>query len=174
MNYREAFNTVKQAKAFCWEHFNGLDLQVVYHPQEHHCATVAWGGRAKGAQVCIIKALPKLYRAQSQMYAQQAQDVPSNQVEVVNASLAMVAQQCTKTQMGASKEGADTTGVENGTWSSDVLLMLLNLPYEGTPSTTVTLRTPFGASGYQCTSTEAATDYELAQPSNIQDVAAKQ
>ncbi len=32
MNYREAFNTVKQAKAFCREHFNGLYLQMVYHP----------------------------------------------------------------------------------------------------------------------------------------------
>jgi hypothetical protein len=32
MNYREAFNTVKQAKAFCWDHFNGFDLQAVYHP----------------------------------------------------------------------------------------------------------------------------------------------
>ncbi len=61
MNYREAFNTVKQAKAFCWEHFNGLDLQVVCHPQEHHCATATWGGRAKGVHVHIIKALPELY-----------------------------------------------------------------------------------------------------------------
>jgi hypothetical protein len=26
MNYRDTFNTVKQAKAFCQEHFNGLDL----------------------------------------------------------------------------------------------------------------------------------------------------
>ncbi len=26
MNYREVFNTVKQAKAFCREHFNSLDL----------------------------------------------------------------------------------------------------------------------------------------------------
>ncbi len=43
MNDRDTFNTVKQAKAFCWEHFNGLDLQAVYHPQEHHCATAAWG-----------------------------------------------------------------------------------------------------------------------------------
>jgi hypothetical protein len=42
-------------------------------------------------------------------------------------------------QMGASEEGADTTGVENGTWSSDVLLVLLNLPYDSTLSTTVTL-----------------------------------
>jgi hypothetical protein len=47
--------------------------------------------------------------------------------------------------------------------------MLLNLPYDGTPSTTIMLRTPFGASGYQCTSTEAATDYKLAQPSNLQE-----
>jgi hypothetical protein len=44
MNYRDAFNTVKQAKAFCREHFNGLDLWVVYHPREPHCATAAWGG----------------------------------------------------------------------------------------------------------------------------------
>jgi hypothetical protein len=61
----------------------------------------------------------------------------------------------------------DTTGVENGTWSSDVLLVSLDLLYDGTPSTTVTLRTPFGESGYQRTSTEAATDYKLAQPRNI-------
>jgi hypothetical protein len=31
MNYRDPFSTVKQTKAFCREHFNGLDLQVVYH-----------------------------------------------------------------------------------------------------------------------------------------------
>ncbi len=36
MNYRDEFNTVKQAKAFCREHFNGHNLQVVYHPWEHH------------------------------------------------------------------------------------------------------------------------------------------
>ncbi len=83
MNYRDAFNTVKQAKAFCWEHFNGLNLQAVNHPWEHHCATVAWGGRAKGAHVCIIRALLELYQAQSQMRAQQTQDVPLNQIEVV-------------------------------------------------------------------------------------------
>jgi hypothetical protein len=53
MNYRAAFNNVKQAKSFCQEHFKGLDLQGVYHPQEHHCATAAWGGRAKDAHVCI-------------------------------------------------------------------------------------------------------------------------
>ncbi len=63
MNYREAFNAVKQAKAFCQEHFNSLDLQVVYHPQEHHCATVTWGGRVKGVHVCVIKAFPNLYQA---------------------------------------------------------------------------------------------------------------
>jgi hypothetical protein len=115
MNYRDAFNTVKQAKAFCWEHFNGLDLQAVYHPREHHCATAAWGGRAKGVHICIIKALPELYQAQLQMHAQQAQDIPLNQMEVVNASLAIAARQGTNTQVGAPKEGADTTGVENGT-----------------------------------------------------------
>jgi hypothetical protein len=61
MNYRDTFNTVKQAKAFCWEHFNSLDLQAVYHPWEHHCATTAWRGRAKGTHVYIIKALLELY-----------------------------------------------------------------------------------------------------------------
>ncbi len=169
MNYSNAFNTVKQTKAFCREHFNGLDLQAVYHNQEHHCATAAWGGRAKGAHVCIIKAFPKLYQAQSQMHAQQAQDVLLNQMEVVNASPAIAARQGADMQVGAPEEGADTTGVENGTWSSDVLLMLLDLPYDGTPSTTVTLNTIFGASWYwyQCTET----DYEHAQPSNIKDVA---
>jgi hypothetical protein len=85
MNYRDTFNTAKQAKAFCREHFNGLDLQAVYHPWEHHCATAAWGGRVKGPHIFIIKALPELYRTQSQMHAQQAQDVPLNQMEVVNA-----------------------------------------------------------------------------------------
>jgi hypothetical protein len=85
INYRDTFNTVKQAKAFCREHFNGLDLQAVYHPWEHHCATAAWGGRAKGVHVCTIKALPELYQAQSQMHAQQAQDVPRNLMEVLNS-----------------------------------------------------------------------------------------
>ncbi len=162
INYRDTSNTVKQAKAFCREHFSGLDLQAVYHPWEHHCATAAWGGRAKGTHVHIIKALPELYQAQSQMHAQQAQDVPLNQMEVVNASPAITARQGTNTQVGAPKEGADTTGVENGTWSSDVLLMSLDLLYDGMPSTTFTLDTPFGASGYQCTSTKAETDYEHA------------
>jgi hypothetical protein len=91
-------------------------------------------------------------------------------MEVVNASPAIVARQGADMQIGASEEGAETNGVENGTWSFDVLLVLLDLPYDGTPPTTVTLDTPFGASGYQRTSAEAATDYELAQPSNIQDV----
>ncbi len=100
MNYRDAFNTVKQAKAFCREHFNGLDLQAVYHLWEQHCATAAWGGRAKGAHVCIIKELPELYRAQSQMHTQQAQDVLLNQMEVVDASLVIAARQGTDTQIG--------------------------------------------------------------------------
>ncbi len=70
--------------------------------------------------------------------------------------------------MEPAEEGADTTGVKNGTWSSDVLLVLFDLSYDGMPSTTVMLRTPSSASGYrQRTSTEAATDYVPAQPSNI-------
>jgi hypothetical protein len=106
------------------------------------------------------------------MHTQQAQDVLLNQRKVVNVSLAIAARQGTNTQVGAPKEGADTTGVENGTWSSDVSLRSLNLRYDSTPSTTVvTLDTPFGATGYQRTSMEAETDYEHAQPSNIQDVA---
>ncbi len=52
MNYRAAFNAVNQAKAFCREHFNGLDLQAVYHPQEHHCATATWGGKGEG-RACL-------------------------------------------------------------------------------------------------------------------------
>ncbi len=43
----------------------------------------------KGIHICIIKALPKLYGVQSQMHAQQAQDVLLNQIEVVNASPAI-------------------------------------------------------------------------------------
>ncbi len=158
MNYRDAFNTVKQAKAFCRDHFNGLNLQAIYHPWEHHCATAAWGGRANGVHVCIIKTLPDLYQAQSQMHTQQAQDVLLNQIKLVNVSLAIAARQGTNTQVGAPKEGADTTGVENGTWSSDVWIVLLDLPYDGTPSATVTLDTPFAATRYQRTSTEAETD----------------
>jgi hypothetical protein len=105
------------------------------------------------------------------MHAQQAQDVLLNQIKVVNDSPAIAARQGTNTQVGAPEEGADTTGVENRTWSSDISLMLLDVPYDGTPSTTVTLDTPFGATGYQRTSTEAETDYEHAQPSNIRDTA---
>ncbi len=167
MNYRAAFNTVKQTKTFCREHFNGLDLQAVYYPQEHHCATATWGGRAKGMRVCIIKALSGLFQAQSQMHAQQGQDVLLNQREVIKASLTIAAQQGSNTQMGASEEGADITWVENGTWSSDVLLELLDLPFDSMPSTTVISRTLSGASGnQQGTSTEAKTDSVLAQPSN--------
>jgi hypothetical protein len=51
MSYMGGFNNVKHAKSFCHKHFNGFDLLGVYHPQEHHCATVTWGGRAKDAHV---------------------------------------------------------------------------------------------------------------------------
>jgi hypothetical protein len=53
------------------------------------------------------------------MHAQQAQDVSLNQMEVINTSLAIAAWQGTDTQLGAPKEGTDTTGVEDGIWSSD-------------------------------------------------------
>ncbi len=100
----------------------------------------------------------------------QGQDVLLNQREVVKASLTIAAQQGTDTQMGATKKGTDITGAENGTWSSDVSLELLNLPYDGMPSTMVILRTPSGASGnWQCNSMEAAMDSVLAQPSNIRE-----
>jgi hypothetical protein len=105
------------------------------------------------------------------MHAQQAQDVPLNQIKVINDSPAIASRQGTNTQVGAPKERVDITGVEIGNWSSDVSLVLLNLPYDGAPSTTVRLDTPFGATGCQRTSTEAETDYKRAQPSNIQDVA---
>jgi hypothetical protein len=74
------------AKAFGQEHFNGLDLQAVYHPQEHHCAPATWGGRAKVVHIRIIKALPKLFRVQSQMHTQQGQDALLYQIEVTKAS----------------------------------------------------------------------------------------
>ncbi len=93
-----------------------------------------------------------------------------NQREVVKASPTIVAQQGTDMQMGATKEEMDITGAENGTWSSDVLLELLNLLFDGTPSTIVISRTLSGASGNkQGTSTEATPDSVLAQPSNIQE-----
>jgi hypothetical protein len=105
------------------------------------------------------------------MHAQQTQDVPLNQMEVINTSPTIVARQDTDMQIGAPEKGADTTGVENGIWSSNVLLMLLDLLYDSMSFITVMLHTPFGASGYQRTSMEAETDYKHAQPSNIQDVA---
>jgi hypothetical protein len=105
MNYRAAFNTVKKVKAFFQEHFNSLDLQAVYHPHEHHCATATWGGKAKDAHICIIKAPPGLFQVQSQMHAQQGQEVLLSQRKAIKASLIIVAQQGSDTQMGATKGG---------------------------------------------------------------------
>jgi hypothetical protein len=62
------------------------------------------------------------------MHAQQAQDVLLNQIKAVNISPAIAARQSTDTQVGAPKEGVDTTGVEDGTWLSDIWLVLLDLP----------------------------------------------
>ncbi len=65
VNYRAAFNNGKQAKSFYREHFKGLELQGVYRPREHHCATVTWGGRGRDATIHIFKAIPGLFWAQS-------------------------------------------------------------------------------------------------------------
>ncbi len=170
MNYRAAFNNVKHPKSYCWEHFNGLDFQAVYHPRKHHCATATWRGRAKDVHICIIKALQGLFQAQSQMHAQQGWEVLLNQGKVVKASPTIVAQQVSDMQMGATKEGADITGAINRTWSSDVMLKLLDLPFDGTLSTEVIPRTLPGASeNQQGTSMEAMTDTVLTQPSNIRE-----
>jgi hypothetical protein len=64
------------------------------------------------------------------MHAQQGQDVLLNQLEVVNASPTTACQQGTNTQMGTTKRGVDITRAGNGTWSSDMPLKLLDLPYD--------------------------------------------
>ncbi len=77
----------------------------------------------------------------------------------VEASPTIMAHQGSNTQMGATKEGADNTGVVNGTWSSDVLLELLDLLFDGTSSTEVIPRILSGASGnHQGASTGAMMD----------------
>ncbi len=61
--------------------------------------------------------------------------------------------------MGATKEEVDNTGAVNETWSSDVLLKLLDLLFDGTLSTEVVLRILSDASGnQQGASTRATTD----------------
>jgi hypothetical protein len=73
-------------------------------------------------------------------------------------------------QMGATKEGVANTGADNGTWSSGGSLELLDLLFDGMPSTTVISRTLSGASrNQQGTSTEASMDLVLTQPSNIRE-----
>ncbi len=171
MSYRASFNNVKQAKSFCWENFNGLDFQGVYHPREHHCATATWGGRAKDAHVHIIMALPGLFWVQSQMHAQQGWEMLISQGRGVKASPAIVAHQGSDMQMGATKEKADNTGAVNGTWSSDVLLKLLDLPFDGTVSIEVVPRILSGASrNQQGAITGATTATMLTQLSNIREV----
>jgi hypothetical protein len=93
--------------------------------------------------VHIIKALSGLFQVQSQMHAQQGQEVLLSQGKGFGASPTIAAQQGSDTQMGATKEGADITGAVNRTCSSDVSLKLLNLPFDGTLSVCV-----FLASGY--------------------------
>ncbi len=114
------------------------------------------GEAGQRVYVCIIKAPPGLFQVQSQMHAHQGQEVLLNQRKVAKASPRIIAQQGTNMQMGATKKGADITGVENGSWSSDVSLELLELPFDKTPSTMVILST----------SMKATIDFVLAQPGN--------
>ncbi len=70
--------------------------------------------------------------------------------------------------MGATEEGADITGAVNGTWSSDVLLELLDLLYDGNLSTEFVPMILSGASkNQQGASSGATTDTKLTQPSII-------
>jgi hypothetical protein len=99
------------------------------------------------------------------MHAQQGQEMLLSQEKGINASPAITAPQGSNTQMGATKEGADNTGAFNGTWSSDVLLKLLDLPFDSTLSTEVILRILPGASrNQQGTSTEARRTMCLPNP----------
>jgi hypothetical protein len=102
------------------------------------------------------------------MHAQQGQEVLLSQGKVIKNSPTNAAQQGSNMQIGATEEGADITGEVNGTWSSDVLLELLDLLFDGTISTKVVPRILSDASrNQQGASTEAATNTVLAQPSNI-------
>jgi hypothetical protein len=102
------------------------------------------------------------------MHAQQGQEMLLGQGKGVEALPAIVAHQGSDTQMGAIEEGADNTGAVNWTWSSDVLLKLLNLPFDGTLSTEVVPGILSGASvNQQGASTRAWIDTVLTQTSNI-------
>jgi hypothetical protein len=102
------------------------------------------------------------------MHAQQGQEILLSQKKGVEASPAIVAQQGFDTQLGATEEGADNIGGVNGTWSSDVLLELLNLPFGSMLSSEVIPNILPSASGNQLgASTGATTDTMLIQPSNI-------
>jgi hypothetical protein len=71
-------------------------------------------------------------------------------------------------QMRATKEGADKTGAVNGSWSSDMLLELLDLPNDNAVSTEVVLKILSGASGnQQGVITGATMDTVPTQPSSI-------
>ncbi len=107
---------------------------------------------------------------QTQTHAQQGRETLISQGRGVEASRAIVAHHGSNMQMGVTKEGADNTGAVNGTWSFDMPLKLLNLPFDGTESTEVNPRIVSGASrNQQCAITGARTDTVLTQPSNIQE-----
>ncbi len=102
------------------------------------------------------------------MHAQQGWEILISQGRGVEASQAIGAHQDSDTQIGATKEGADNTGVLNGTWSSDMSFELLNLPFDGTVSTEVIPRILSSASrNQQGLITGATMDIVLTQPSSI-------
>jgi hypothetical protein len=104
------------------------------------------------------------------MHAQQGQEMLISQGRGVEASPAIVAHQGSNTQMGATEEEADNTGAVNRTWSSDVLLELLDLPFDSMVSTEVVPRILSSASrNQQGAITGATTNTVLTQPSNIQE-----
>jgi hypothetical protein len=168
MNHRGAYNNFKHAKSFCHMHFNGFDLQGVYHPQEQHCATATWGGRAKDAHVQIIKADPQMFRAQSQMHAQQDWEKPVSQGGGSKALNAVRVHQGSNTEIEATKEGGDNTRAVDGALSSDVSLELLDLMSDGMGYTEFIPTTHPGAfRNQQGANTGVMTDTALTHPSNI-------
>jgi hypothetical protein len=88
----------------------------------------------------------------------------------VKALYAIGAHQGSDAKMGATKEGSDNTGAVSGSWSSDVLLELLDLSYDGTGSTEVVPMILSGASGnQQGVITGVTTATVLTQPSTIRE-----
>ncbi len=101
------------------------------------------------------------------MHAQQGWEMLISQGRGVKASQAIMAHQGSDTLIGATKEGVDNTRAVNGTWSSDGLLKLLNLPFDGMVSTEVVPRILSSASGNQQGAITGATTGHNAYPTQF-------